>query len=254
MRAVALASGSNGNAIYVETEDARLLFDVGVSGRALAARAAARAVALERVDAVLLSHAHRDHVSGAGVIARRLGLPLLASAGTWRRVDGIVGRIARPGRFTPGRTLAFGRTRVHTLPTPHDAEGSAAFVVEAGGRRLGVLTDLGHVFGALEETFATLDAAFLESNYDATMLARGPYPLHLQERIAGRHGHLANDECVALVQGTRPPSFETLVLSHLSGNCNTPERALTCARPLARAGIDVRLAPRDGPSDWVELG
>ena len=253
MRAVALASGSNGNAIYVETADARLLFDVGVSGRALAARAALRGVSLEKVDAVLLSHGHHDHVSGAGVIARRYRLPVMASAGTWRRVDGKVGRVEQRGRFEPGAPIHFGRTRVHTLTTPHDAEGSACFVVESDGQRLGVLTDLGHVFDELVEAFGTLDGAFLESNYDRQLLARGPYPLYLQERIAGPRGHLANEECVDLVRRARGADFRVVVLSHLSGNCNTPEAVLASAQGLVRDGVQVHLAPRDGPSPWVEF-
>lgn len=253
MRAVALASGSNGNAIYVETRDARLLFDVGVSGRMLAARGTLRDVHLDRVDAVLLSHGHHDHVCGAGVIARRFRVPVLASPGTWRRVDGKVGRIEQRGRFAPGATVAFGETRVHTVATPHDAEGSVAFVVEAEGRRLGVLTDLGHVFDGLRDVFATLDAAFLEANYDPDLLAGGPYPLHLQERIAGPHGHLANEECLDLVRSARGPRLSTVVLSHLSGNCNTPERALAAAAPLRRDGLEVTLARRDAPSAWVTL-
>ncbi len=253
MRAVALASGSNGNAIYVETGDARLLFDVGVSGRTLAARAALRGVGLDSLDAVLLSHGHHDHVCGAGVIARRHHVPVLASAGTWRRIDGKVGRVEQRGRFAPGSTVDFGATRVHTVATPHDAEGSAVFVVEAEGCRLGILTDLGHVFDGLRDVFTRLDAAFLESNYDPQLLELGPYPLHLKERIAGPHGHLANEESVELVMSTRGSGLRAVVLSHLSGNCNTPERALATAVPLARAGLEVTLAPRDAPSAWVTL-
>ena len=253
MRAVALASGSNGNSIYVETEDVRLLFDVGVSGKTLAARAALRDLELTSVDAVLLSHGHHDHVSGAGVISRRYEVPVFASSGTWRRVDGKLGPIRRRQEFRPGSRVDFGRTQVHTVPTPHDAEGSVCFVVESQGARIGILTDLGHVFGRLEQVFATLDAAFLESNYDPDLLAEGPYPWHLQERIAGPHGHLANEEATDLVLRTRRPALETVVLCHLSGNCNTPEHVMTNARGVADSGVDVRLAPRDGPSAWVSL-
>ena len=102
IRTVALASGSNGNSIHVETPDARLLFDAGVSGRRLAERAAARGVELDRVDALLLSHGHHDHVCGAGVIARRHRVPVFASSGTWRRIDAKVGRVATRARFVPG--------------------------------------------------------------------------------------------------------------------------------------------------------
>ena len=51
MLSVALASGSNGNAFYVETSSARLLLDAGLPAKTLAARAACRGIDLDRVDA-----------------------------------------------------------------------------------------------------------------------------------------------------------------------------------------------------------
>lgn len=244
---VALASGSNGNAVYVETADAKLLFDAGASGRQLEARARSRGIALERIDALVLSHHHSDHVSGAGVIARRYRVPVHATPATWRVAGGRMGPVPTQGRFLPGETLRFGRTCVHTLPTPHDAPGSVAFVVEAGGTRLGILTDLGHPFPRLLDTFATLDGAYLESNHDPGMLCAGPYPRFLQERVAGPGGHLSNEECAGVVEEAASNGLQFVVLSHLSGNCNTPERALERARAI-EAGPTVHLAPRDGAS------
>ncbi|MHC4470353.1 MAG: MBL fold metallo-hydrolase [Planctomycetota bacterium] len=252
MRTVALASGSNGNAIHVETTGARLLFDAGLPARALAARAEAVGVDLDRVDALILSHNHWDHSSGAGVAHRRFGMPVMATTGTWSAVAHRVGKVREARTFRAGETLSFGTTRVETIPTPHDGRDGVAFVVEDGGTRLGVLTDLGHPFERLREAVSTLDGAYLEANYDARMLWSGPYPHYLKERIAGPGGHLSNRECVELVEeaGER---LRLLVLCHLSGENNSPEVALRAAGSLASAGVEVRIAGRNGPAKPVRL-
>lgn len=252
MRTVALASGSNGNSIYVETGEVRLLFDAGLSGRKLADRAASRDVDLARVDALILSHNHSDHVCGAGVIHRRYGIPIFASRGTWAASRRRLGRVAEHRVFHAGETLAFGGTAVRTIPTPHDGADGVAFVVEDRGARLGVLTDLGHPFDELLEAFETLDAAYLEANYDPEMLETGPYPPHLKERIAGPGGHLSNVECARIAEDAGRHRLRQLVLSHLSGENNSPETALAAVRSLAER-VDVRLAPRTGPSDVLDL-
>ncbi len=254
MRTVALASGSNGNAIYVETADVRLLFDAGLSGKALAVRARARGVDLSRLDALLLSHNHADHVAGAGVIHRRYGVPLRASRGTYRAVRGRIGRVEAFHRFSAGSVLRYGGTLVHTLPTPHDGRDGVAFVVEEAGVRLGILTDLGHPFPALADVLPTLDAAYLEANYDEEMLEFGPYPRNLKERIRGPGGHLSNAECAALASAAAAGGrLRVVVLSHLSGENNDPGTALAAAAPLRAAGLDVRVAPRHAPSDLLDL-
>ena len=253
MRGVALASGSNGNAVYVETDDVRLLFDAGCSGKALERRAATRGVSLAHVDAIVLSHAHGDHVSASGILHRRFGLPVYATGGTWRSASRRMGPVERPGRFRPGETIAFGATKVHTLATPHDAPESVAFVVESGGQRLGVLRDLGHAFPRLLDAFAGLDGAFLESNHDPEWLETGPYPWHLKERISRSVGHLSNKDCVALVEETANGRLQSLVLAHLSGECNSPEKALASAAGLRHVCAEIHVAPRDRASPWMEL-
>ena len=105
-------------------------------------------------------------------------------------------------RFSTGETIRFGRVSVETIPTPHDGVDGVVFVVDDGVHRLGILTDLGHVFAELEAIVASLDAVLLESNYDPDMLEDGPYPYFLKEHIKGPTGHISNIEA-AQVLGSR---------------------------------------------------
>ena len=239
-----LQSGSNGNAIYVEAGGVKLLFDAGISGLQAELRANRHRRTLRKVDALLISHDHHDHVCCAGIYQRRYGFPIYVTRATYRAAGGQWGPVHDVRHFGSGRTLEFGRVQVHTLPTPHDAVDGVAFVVEHGGRRLGILTDLGHPYAALAEVMSTLDAAYLESNYDRRMLAEGPYPEYLKRRIAGGSGHLSNDEGVELARPHVGNRLQWVAISHLSEENNEPELALNLHRAAYGGDLPVHLASR----------
>ncbi|UCD35044.1 MAG: hypothetical protein JSU90_12260, partial [Nitrospiraceae bacterium] len=131
---------------------------------------------------------------------------------------------------------------VETLPSPHDCADGSIFVISSGGKRLGILTDLGHVFTELYPLMASLDAVFLESNYDDGMLQRGPYPLSLKRRISGPRGHLSNRESAELLQAGE--SLQWACLAHLSQNNNTPHKALQAHRDVLGHGLALTIASR----------
>ncbi len=224
-----LQSGSNGNAIYVEAGDVRLLFDAGISGKTAEGRMRVRGHEIRDVTALIISHDHADHMRCAGIYQRKFGLPIHMSVRTHQAYRENLGALKNVRYFEVGQSLRFGSVIVHTVPTPHDAADGSVFVVEHDGRRLGILTDLGHAFDALGRLLPTLDAAYLESNYDPNMLAAGPYPPHLQARIRGSGGHLSNQESAALVRESAR-RLQWVVLSHLSEQNNRPELALETHR------------------------
>ncbi len=238
-----LQSGSNGNAIYVEVAGVRLLFDAGISGRQARLRLAEHGRDIREVHALLLSHAHSDHTRCAGVYHRLFNLPVFATPATQRAIAPYVGRLPFHS-FTPGETLRFGDVAVHTLPTPHDADESVAFIVEHAGRRLGILTDLGHPFESLCRMLPTLDAVYLESNYDPRMLEEGWYPPELKARIRGDHGHLSNAEAAELLRGCTPGRLQWAALAHLSEENNHPEVALQTHRDILGDRHLLKLASR----------
>ena len=246
MIAISLQSGSNGNCIYVEAGGKRLLFDAGISGLRAQQRLEALGKDIRTVDAVIISHDHSDHVSCAGVYQRKFGLPVFISEPTLKaaqRGRGL-GRLGEIRHFDAGQEMIFGDVAVQTQPTPHDAADGVVFVIDDGKRRLGVLTDLGHVFDALPDLVASLDAVFIESNYDPDMLANGPYPPELQERILGDHGHISNFEAAELLARAASPKLQWACLAHLSEHNNTPELALRTHREILSPSFPLRIASR----------
>jgi phosphoribosyl 1,2-cyclic phosphodiesterase len=201
MIAISLQSGSNGNCTFVEAGDTRLLIDAGISGIQAQQRLARFGIDVRSVDALLVSHDHSDHVRSAGIYGRKFGLPVyiteVTRAAASHSCD--LGSIPELRSFGAGDEIRLGDARVATIPTPHDGADGVVFAIESGGRRLGVMTDLGHVFDGLAEIVATLDGVVLESNHDRQMLENGPYPDFLKRRIRGAGGHISNDEAATLV-------------------------------------------------------
>ena len=229
MIAIPLQSGSSGNSIYVEQEGVKLLIDAGISGKQAEKRLAEHGRDIRDVDALLITHDHADHAKCAGIYSRKFGLPVYMSKPTWQTSSRShsLGDIGNLMHFTPGDTLDFGALKVESLPTPHDGVDGSAFVLCSERHRLGILTDLGHVFDGLAGVIESLDAVFLESNYDPHMLKVGPYPPFVKERIKGQGGHISNQESAELIK-TYGKGLKWACLSHLSENNNDPARAMRC--------------------------
>ena len=244
MKTFSCQSGSNGNCIFVQAGRTRLLIDAGISGKKAQERMAARDEDIRRVDAVLLSHDHIDHTRAAGIYHRKFGLPVYATKGTWRACRLSQGRVGDVRLFDAGESLTIGEATIHTISTPHDGADGVCFVVEHDGRRLGVLTDLGFVFDELPGVLATLDATYLESNYDPQMLRNGPYPPRLQRRIRGNGGHLSNAEAASLLAEHTDGRLQWATLAHLSEHNNTPQLALQTARRIIARPLALHVASR----------
>ncbi len=247
MIAISLQSGSSGNCIYVEADGVRLLFDAGIAGVQAEERLAAHGRDVRRVDGVIISHDHADHVSNAGVFQRKFGLPLYITPRTLAAASSrcSLGRLKDVRHFHSSGIIRIGSVTVQAVPTPHDGEDGAVFIVSAGTKRLGIMTDLGHVFKDLTNIVATLDAVFLESNYDPGMLAAGPYPAHLKHRIRGPRGHISNLESAELLRrACAAGRLKWACLSHLSEQNNRPDLALKTHRNIVGEALELAVAHR----------
>jgi metal-dependent hydrolase (beta-lactamase superfamily II) len=67
LRFCLLASGSKGNAVYIESKGQAVLVDNGLSGVELVRRMESVGLDPARIKSVILTHEHRDHSSGAGI-------------------------------------------------------------------------------------------------------------------------------------------------------------------------------------------
>ncbi len=241
--------------MYVEAGGAALLFDAGISLRQARVRLAALGLSAEGVAALLISHDHSDHVRSAGVYQRALHMPLHATAGTMAAAADrlALGQLDDVRHFAPGAAVRVGDVEVRTIATPHDGCEGVAFVVDDGRVRLGILTDLGHVFAGLAEVIAQCDAVLLESNYDERMLEDGPYPAFLKARISGPGGHISNIESAELLAAAAGGRLRWACLAHLSHENNTPELALQTHRDRLGGKLPIHVATRYAATGIFEI-
>lgn len=253
VRVSALASGSSGNAFLVEAAGIKLLFDAGLHASTLEYYLRQRGTSPSELAAIFVSHEHIDHLRGAGMLARRYKLPVVASEGTFLAGDGQFGVLPDKVVQPPGREVYAGGVTVRTFAVSHDAAEPTGFWIEAGGYNIVVCTDLGCDTASIREALEVADLLVLEANHDVDRLWRGPYPYTLKKRVAGRHGHLSNADAARLISGLaqdgRP---RTIWLAHLSATNNTPSMALdTVTEPLDREGcthLEIAILARDKPS------
>jgi len=260
MKVISLQSGSNGNSFYVEADDVALLFDAGITGKQAQLRLAEHGRDINACRALFISHDHSDHTKCMGVFHRKFELPLYITRKTLRAAtkNRNIGPLQDIRFFSPGDVQTFethsgDNVTVHTVATPHDSAEGVAFVIEYQEKRVGILTDLGHVFPELRELLFSLDACVIESNYDPNMLENGPYPEQLKKRIKGRGGHISNDECADLI--SRAAMFRRLkwaCLCHLSEENNEPSVALEAHRQVDPS-VKIHVASRTDVSDVLEI-
>ena len=254
MRFSVLASGSRGNACYVETDQTRLLIDAGLSCSACMKRLRAVGVDPERLDGIVITHEHIDHIRGAGVLARRLQIPVYMNSATLRKGVTSLGDIARPVIIRTGQPLTIKDVLLETFTKCHDAADPMGILITCRGIRLGLITDLGRSTPVVETRLKGCHGLIMEFNHDERMLEEGPYPLEVKRRIRGPDGHLSNDQAKALLKALSHRDLAVVVLAHLSEKNNLPERALNMSMSaLGSARTNVVMSCQEIPTPLINL-
>ncbi|MGH9467545.1 MAG: MBL fold metallo-hydrolase [Terriglobales bacterium] len=232
-----LGSGSSGNAAVIATESTCLLLDAGFSRRELLRRLALAGIAVERLQAVLITHEHGDHVAGLARLAAKFPVPVFLNEKTRAALGAAGEALPRVEHFATGDSFQIGDIAVTTFAIPHDAADPVGFRFCATGVRIAFVTDLGYLPENVRQQLCGADCAVLESNHDLEMLKGGGYPWELKQRVLGRLGHLSNDTLAEFLSNGFDGSAAHVVLAHLSENNNLPDLALLSAeRALGQRG------------------
>ena len=249
-----LGSGSNGNAILIASPTSKILVDNGLSLKRLQERAASLHLDLDDLKAVFITHEHMDHVNGVGVLARKLGVPVFMTSGTFGNLPENVGKIPRLELFEPGDSITVDNIEVTSFSVSHDAADPVNFVVRSGGAQIGLAGDLGHASHLVKNRLAGSHALVLESNYCPDMLRNGPYPHAVQQRIRGNRGHLSNADMCSLLAGLVHDALQLVVLVHISKENNTRKRAHDmAARVIEQHPARVFVARQDRATRLFEI-
>jgi phosphoribosyl 1,2-cyclic phosphodiesterase len=250
LRFCALASGSRGNALLVEHEDTLILIDNGLALKTLVGRLDAVGRRLDDIDALLITHEHGDHSRGIGPLIRRRELPLWATPGTAQ----VISAISDYEAMRCDRELKIGSIDVRPFAVPHDAREPCQFIFNAGGKRLGLLTDTGYATPVVVESLKSCDAIAIEFNHDSTMLETGSYPESVKARVGSRFGHLSNAQTVGLLEEVAHSGLQWVMGLHLSEQNNSPAHVRTAAARITdQSSVELHLATQDEASPWLEV-
>ena len=249
MKVCVLGSGSSGNAVWVEGGGDALLVDEGLSLRQLRMRMELRGLDWERLRGVCVTHEHHDHVDGLKVLhGKCCGVKFYANGPT---AEYVIQKLGMEDGADAWRVVAeagspfmVGGLKVTGFRVPHDSVEPWGYVVEFGGVRVGVATDLGQPVMPVRAMLRDCDAVVLEANHDPELLRDAHRPWSLKRRIFGNQGHLSNEMAAGLAAelagGGR---LRRIVLAHLSHDCNREELALEAVRErLQEAGLLERVA------------
>lgn len=251
MRFASLGSGSKGNATLVATDETLLLLDCGFGLRDSVARMARAGVAPEKLSGIIVTHEHSDHIHGVAMLARKFAVPVYTSLGTATHKSM---REIEITQLISGRKINIGDIELDPVDVPHDAAEPLQFCFSNGVHKIGVLTDIGLITPKVESHFGACDALFLECNHDMDMLACGPYPYDLKQRVGGWYGHLNNEQSAQFLLNIDTTRLRELAIAHISQKNNQPKLAV---KALASAlGCDeewIHVADQENGLAWIEL-
>ena len=227
-----LASGSSGNATYIETDRTRLLVDAGLSGRKIEGLFKQIDRQVDQVDAILVTHEHKDHIHGVGVLSRKYNLPIYANRKTWSVMAKMIGSVEPDNvrYIEPEDLVTIGDIDILSYQVSHDAIQPQFYAFQKNQKQFVMLTDTGYVSDRLRSMLKDADAYLIESNHEIEMLRYGAYPWSLKQRILSDKGHLSNIDGALVMTDLIGNRTKNVYLGHLSRDNNTKELALASMR------------------------
>ncbi|HKR59112.1 MAG TPA: MBL fold metallo-hydrolase [Pyrinomonadaceae bacterium] len=274
MKLTVLGSGSTGNAVLIVAGETRVLVDAGLSAKELARRLAIVGEDIHRLDGVLVTHEHGDHIGGLRVLLRSVDCPVYISARTCdayiserttlgndefrKRAAALTNRVEQ---IESSKDFRIGEIDFHPFTIPHDAADNFGFTATHQGVKIATLMDFGHITTLISEQLRGCAAILMESNHSRDMLkACESYPWELKQRILSRLGHLSNEDVAEWLRDGFDGCARHVVLAHLSQRANNPylakisaEVALQERAPLFPAETQITLSFPKEPTPWIEV-
>ncbi len=224
-----LMSGSSGNSTLIVQGNSLILLDCGASGKKITQAVESLGYSCSDISAILLTHEHSDHISGAGILSRRFDIPIYATAETFGAMKVGPLKEGNINHILPNRKFEIEGVEISPFSISHDAANPVGYSFELSEGKFTSLTDTGVITKEIYEMVKDSRVMLLEANHDVEMLQYGSYPYQLKRRIASREGHLSNNTAAAVAAQLMENGAERIILGHLSNENNTPEIAYKTA-------------------------
>ena len=258
-----LYSGSSGNSLFVETENTKVLVDVGLSCKKIEEALSTIEKDPNSIDAILVTHEHADHVKGLGTLSKKFDIPVFSTQKTFDAMPVQTEKISEKNikYFNPSEKFCINDLEILPFSIPHDAANPCGFnIIKDNSHQLSIATDIGHMTKSIVDNLEGSEFILLESNYDTEVLRCCAYPYSLKSRIASDTGHLSNIMAGKTISYLlKNSNLNTAILGHLSKESNFPELAYQTvvdellANNCNTDSINLSVASRELPGKLIKL-
>lgn len=231
-----LASGSEGNSTFIETEDAKILIDAGMNTKYIKTRLSELGVDIKEIDYILMTHNHNDHIAALATFLKQSPAKLVTTKSMIETLESIKDY---DNIMIHENDLEIGKTKIRPFKTSHDAIDSRGYLVEDESSSVVYMTDTGYLNQKFFDMLYDKNIYIMEANHDVEMLINGRYPKWLKSRILSDQGHLSNNAAGFYLSKLIGPNTKKVILAHLSKENNTEETALkTVKKTLKEYEVD----------------
>lgn len=206
-----LCSGSKGNCFVLESDQTRIVIDCGSTKAYLSQSFHTIGVDYTRVDALLLTHEHSDHIAQLKMFST---VPIYAPF-QLKNYDLLP--------FAPYQNMNIRDLQVTSIPLSHDTDINVGYILSDRTHKVVYITDTGYV---RERDFPYLrgaDAYIFESNHDPELLMQSNRPYIVKQRILSDRGHMSNQASADVLASLITAKTQSIVLAHVSQEANNDE-------------------------------
>jgi phosphoribosyl 1,2-cyclic phosphodiesterase len=218
-----LASGSEGNSVYIQTKNKKVLIDAGMNYKYLKEKLEEINVDPSEIDIILITHTHSDHTSALKVFLNKNHPLLFIDEEMLPELEFVKDYDNIEFRF---KDFDFEGTIIEMFHTSHDAPASRGYIIKDGEESFVYITDTGYINQRLFKKLYNHNKYVFESNHDVELLMHGRYPQWLKSRILSDKGHLSNAQAGFYLSKIIGPDTKKIALAHLSKENNDPDVAL----------------------------
>ena len=227
MKICNLASGSEGNVTYIETENHKILFDLGTTVKYIKEKLSELSIAIEEIDYVFITHVHDDHIKALKNFIKKYNPTICVSPQMFSEMEDL--KYYDKVLLYDDKVELTDAT-IDIIKTSHDTSDARSFIIKSNNKTCAYITDTGFINTKYFKKLTNLNVYLFESNHDIEMLLNGPYPKWLKDRVMGPYGHLSNKDSSVYLAKIIGPDTKKILLTHLSEKNNTPEKALETIR------------------------
>lgn len=248
MKCSVLASGSKGNCTYIETDNHKILVDIGTTSLYIENKLKEININPKEIDTVFITHDHVDHINGLKTFIKKYGCNVYMTGKLYQKLNSLI-----DDYIDINGEILLDTLKVKTIKTSHDATDSVGYIFEENNSSIVYVTDTGYIHQKWHNTLMNKNLYIFESNHDVSMLMNGKYPHYLKQRVLGDKGHLSNKESSRYLSKFIGKDTKYVILAHLSEENNTESLALDEFNKINDNNITVCVAKQNERTELINV-